>query len=96
MILVVGAGLAGLSCAFELVSRGRDVLVVEARDVVGGRTSSWIDDGMPVESGLHRFLGFYTHLPGLLERAGIGLDEMLVWEDEVEVRVADGPSAVIG
>jgi monoamine oxidase len=37
-VIVVGAGLAGLTAAGELTRKGRDVLVVEARDRVGGRT----------------------------------------------------------
>jgi len=36
-VIVVGAGLAGLTVAGELARKGRDVLVVEARDRVGGR-----------------------------------------------------------
>ncbi|HVT36102.1 MAG TPA: FAD-dependent oxidoreductase, partial [Nevskiaceae bacterium] len=37
-IVVVGAGLAGLAAARNLVAAGKDALVVEARDRVGGRT----------------------------------------------------------
>lgn len=96
-VLVVGAGLAGLTCAFELADAGRNVLVLEAKDHVGGRTASWLEDGMPVESGLHRWLGFFQRLPGLLERAGIDVNEILCWEDEIEIIVPDGgPSGVIG
>jgi 15-cis-phytoene desaturase len=40
---------------------------------------------MPVESGLHRVLGFYEALPAVLKRAGLELDAMVVWEDEFEI-----------
>ena len=39
-VVVVGAGLAGLAASRRLVERGRDIVVLEARDRVGGRTLS--------------------------------------------------------
>jgi len=94
-VVIVGAGLAGLSCALELSDAGVGVAVVEARAVVGGRTSSWIEQGMPVESGLHRVLGFYQHFPRLLRRAGIDVNDIVVWEDEVEIRLPDNRGNVV-
>jgi 15-cis-phytoene desaturase len=73
-VIVVGAGLSGLACAFELASAGRRVVVLEAQPHLGGRTASWLADGMPVESGFHRFRGIYRALPALLARAGLALD----------------------
>jgi 15-cis-phytoene desaturase len=87
-VIVIGGGLS---------SQGRRVLVLEQHKVLGGRTSSWIEDGMPVECGLHRFLGFYQALPALLRKAGVDPDEILFWEEEAEIRLPDGrPRGVLG
>src|SRR5262245_28768535 len=50
-VLVVGAGVAGLAAATELKARGCDVIVVEARQRIGGRI--WTADlgGQPVDLG---------------------------------------------
>jgi monoamine oxidase len=48
-VVILGAGLAGLSAAYQL--RDRDVLVLEARDRVGGRTFSGEHDGYWYNSG---------------------------------------------
>ena len=51
-MVVIGAGLAGLAAARELRSPGREVIVLEARDRVGGRTlNEPIGDGKVVEIG---------------------------------------------
>ena len=88
--IVIGSGLAGLSAAFELAQRGHRVLVLEAEKQVGGRTSNWKDGSMDVESGVHKFVGVYRELPRLLKRAGIELDQVFVYLDEIEIRVAAG------
>lgn len=51
-VVVIGAGLAGLRAATDLVAAGADVVVLEARDRVGGRVwSHHVADGQTCERG---------------------------------------------
>ena len=50
-VVVVGAGFAGLTAARELVRHGWDVVVLEGRDRVGGRSSTTTIAGVPVDLG---------------------------------------------
>ena len=50
-VVVIGAGLAGLACARALRAGGLDVVVLEARDRLGGRVHSADVDGCAVELG---------------------------------------------
>jgi monoamine oxidase len=51
VVVVVGAGFAGLSAARELVRLGHDVVVLEGRDRVGGRSCTTTVAGIPVDLG---------------------------------------------
>lgn len=65
-VIVIGAGAAGLAAAAELQRVGRSVLVLEARDRVGGRiwTRREADLAIPVELGAE-----FIHGPAPLTRA---------------------------
>ncbi len=72
-VAIVGAGLAGLSTAIELVDAGHEVEIFEARPFVGGKVGSWVDkDGNHIEMGLHVFFGCYYNLFALMEKVGAG------------------------
>ncbi len=84
-VLVVGAGLAGLTCARRLQREGADVRVLEASDGVGGRVRTDEVDGFLLDRGFQVILTAYSELqaevdlkeldpqrfePGSLIRAG--------------------------
>ena len=53
LAIVIGAGVSGLSCASQLVKAGHTVLVLEARERIGGRTHTYTNTkiGAPVDLG---------------------------------------------
>ena len=70
-VAIVGAGLAGLSTAVELVDAGHEVEIFESRPFVGGKVGSWVDeDGNHIEMGLHVFFGCYYNLFELMKKVG--------------------------
>jgi len=50
-IIIIGAGISGLSAADHLADAGKDILVLEARDRVGGRIWSYSWNGITIEEG---------------------------------------------
>jgi phytoene dehydrogenase-like protein len=62
-IVVVGAGLAGLACAQRLVAAGREVVVLEASDGVGGRVRTDVIDGFRCDRGFQLINPAYPALP---------------------------------
>jgi monoamine oxidase len=73
-VIVVGAGLAGLTAARELAAAGYDVAVMEARDRVGGRVLNHsLADGHVVDAG-GQFVGpAQRHVLGLAGELGVAI-----------------------
>ena len=70
-VVVVGAGLAGLSCAARLQRDGLRVVVLEAGDAVGGRVRTDVVDGFTIDRG---FQVLNTAYPAL--RTEVDLDAL--------------------
>lgn len=64
-VLIVGAGLAGLSAALELEAQGKDVLVIESSDRAGGRVASDVIDGFICDRGFQLINSRYPALVDL-------------------------------
>lgn len=92
-VVVVGAGIAGLSAARALRDAGVDVVVLEARDRIGGRLHTVRPDGWPVPVELG---ASWVHdldagdLVDLLAEAGI-VGEPFDYDDAVVLGI-DGPA----
>ncbi len=72
-VIVVGAGLAGLTAAREVLRNGRSVLILEARNRVGGRTLNHnIGGGKITEVGGEWVGPTQDHLVALAGELGIG------------------------
>lgn len=73
-VVVVGAGIGGLTCAALLAQAGYDVTVLEAQIYPGGCASTWTHKGFRFESGATVAGGFHHNGPHALVGAKLGID----------------------
>jgi len=76
-VVIVGAGLAGLSCARALVARGVDVRVLEASDGVGGRVRTDVIDGFLVDRGFQVLFTAYPEVQRQIDIAALKVGSFL-------------------
>ncbi|RYZ82037.1 MAG: FAD-dependent oxidoreductase, partial [Proteobacteria bacterium] len=77
-VIVIGAGAAGLACARQLIRDGFKVVLLEARDRVGGRAYSATEAGFaqPIEYGAEFIHGASTTLLRELDAAGMSFNDV--------------------
>ena len=79
-VAIAGAGLAGLSCGKYLADAGHTPIILERRDVLGGKVAAWKDnDGDWYETGLHIFFGAYPNMLQLFKE--LGIEDRLQWKE---------------
>ena len=93
-VVVIGGGLAGLSCAVALADQGLQVTVLEAAPGLGGRASSWAHAGSGdvVDIGPHIFHSEYHNMLAFLER--LGTSRLITWQPGKVLTIASQPQAV--
>jgi predicted NAD/FAD-dependent oxidoreductase len=92
-VIIVGAGLAGLSAARQLSIHGVDVLVLEGSDAVGGRVRTDRVDGLLLDRGFQLYNPAYPEGRRMLDHAHLDLRPFLpgveVVSERARSRVAD-------
>lgn len=85
-VVIIGAGIAGLTAATGLAERDIDVEIIERRPYLGGRVGGWTDnlpDGtaIAVNRGFHAFFRQYYNLRALLRRTDPQLHRLVAIDD---------------
>ncbi|HET6218759.1 MAG TPA: NAD(P)/FAD-dependent oxidoreductase [Acidobacteriaceae bacterium] len=84
-VAIIGAGLAGLSCALSLENAGIAVNLLEATDTPGGRVGTDLVEGFRLDHGFQVLLTAYPEARRLLDYSSLQLKKFasgaLVWHD---------------
>ncbi len=75
-VAVVGAGIAGLACAYSLQQKGYEVVVFEKEEIVGGRMTSRTKDGFIFDLGADHLCNLYDRIKWYCAEFGITWEKM--------------------
>nr|GMD43643.1 zeta-carotene desaturase, chloroplastic/chromoplastic [Ipomoea batatas] len=88
-VAIIGAGLAGMSTAVELLDQGHEVDIYDSKSFIGGKVGSFVDRrGNHIEMGLHVFFGCYNNLFRLMKK--VGAEKNLLVKDHTHTFVNKG------
>jgi zeta-carotene desaturase len=95
-VAIVGAGVAGMSAACALAEAGFRVLLIERRNYLGGRASSYLHPGVNeiIDNCQHALFGCCTNLMGFYRR--IGAAERIHWTSAMTMIEPGGKRSQLG
>jgi squalene-associated FAD-dependent desaturase len=84
-VIIIGAGIAGISAAINLVKAGKKVLVIEQNPNPGGRCYSFFDEpaGEIIDNGQHLMTGAYSNFLSIIEE--LGTEKNLIMQDNLRI-----------
>ena len=86
-VVILGGGSSGLSCGWELVNKGYEVLIIEKNDKWGGLCRTVEHNGFRFDLGMHRFI---SSDPMIINRINdLSGSDMLLRKRRSTVRVGD-------
>lgn len=95
-IIIIGAGLTGLSIAYRLRNKGLSITMIEARDRLGGRIyTNYADHQAPVEAGATWLGRKHQSLVNLLRELGLDIFEQKLGERAVYEPISTSPHQIV-
>lgn len=89
-IIIVGAGIGGLSTAYRLMERGYDIEILEASNRPGGRMMTIERKGDKVDVGAQFYHSNFKNALGLIDKMGLGARKRGV-SGLIRYQLMDGP-----
>ena len=96
-VLVIGAGIAGLSAASYLQRNGFDTEIYELHDKPGGLCTAWTRKGFTFDGCVHWLMGSgrSSNLHRIWEELGAGDLQYVEWDEHVRALLPDGDTFTI-
>ncbi|MGH8176022.1 MAG: hydroxysqualene dehydroxylase [Steroidobacter sp.] len=93
-VVIVGGGLAGLTCAIGLRDCGLSIALLEETETLGGRARSWVDrvSGDVIDIGPHILLSEYPNMRSLLQV--LGTHDRILWQTDKLIRLVDDDESI--